>query len=202
MLYILGRIIDAEYSEGGRVELKALAVTVLGLLREGPMHPYEMFQVLRKRGDDQVIKVSPGALYHAVEKLEESGLVRIDRIERESNRPERTVYALEPSGERAATDWVISELSKVRNEYPVFPVALAVAPKLPWRTVRGAFEQRIKELHELRASRIERLNHAREADISEIFLLEDTYLLEVQTAQLNHMQRTIDLVESGALTWP
>ena len=47
-----------------------------------------------------------------------------------------------------------------------------------------------------------RLEQARTEGIDEILLLEDTYLLELQTAQINHMQRTIDLVDSGALTWP
>lgn len=184
------------------MELRPLAATVLGLLREGPMHPYEMFQTIKDRGDDQLVKVSPGSLYHAVEKLEEEGLVRVDRVERESNRPERTVYALEPAGDRAAREWVIAELSRARNEYPIFPVALAVAPKLPWSAVRAALEQRINQVQAACEARSRRLERVRATGLPEIYLLEDTYLLEVQAAQVKHMQRTMDLVESGALSWP
>lgn len=201
-MFIPRRIIRVEHDSQRRMKLTPLAVTVLGLLRERPMHPYEMAQVLKKRGDDHLVRISPGALYHTVEKLQERGLVRIDRVEQTNNRPERTIYAVEPAGEGAAREWVVSELSTVRSEYPVFPVALAVAPKLPWSAVRAAFQQRIAVLRDHVSGREVRLEQARTEGIDEILLLEDTYLLELQTAQINHMQRTIDLVDSGALTWP
>ena len=34
-----------------------LALAVLNLLHERPMHPYEMQQLMRERGHDQVIKL-------------------------------------------------------------------------------------------------------------------------------------------------
>lgn len=201
-MFIPRRIIRVEYDSQRRMKLTPLAVTVLGLLRERPMHPYEMAQILKKRGDDLLVRVSPGALYHTVEKLQDHGLVRIDRVEQTNNRPERTIYAVESAGERAAREWVVAELSTVRSEYPVFPVALAVAPKLPWSAVRAAFQQRIEVLRDQVSGREFRLDRARTEGIDEILLLEDTYVLELQAAQINHMQRTIDLVDSGALTWP
>ena len=49
--------------------LTPLALAVLRLLHERPMHPYEMHQLVRDRGTDFAIKVRAGSLYHAVERL-------------------------------------------------------------------------------------------------------------------------------------
>src|SRR5437868_2840544 len=40
--------------------LTPLAITVLALLNERPMHPYEMHQLLLARRVDRVVKVRPG----------------------------------------------------------------------------------------------------------------------------------------------
>ena len=59
-------------------ELMPLGIAALALLTERPMHPYEMYQILLLRKEDRIVKVRPGSLYHAVNKLEEGGLVRLD----------------------------------------------------------------------------------------------------------------------------
>ena len=76
--------------------LSPMAIAALGLLAERPMHPYEMYQLLLEREEDRVLKVRPGTLYHAVDRLARDGLVRPLHTEREGNRPERTTYAVTP----------------------------------------------------------------------------------------------------------
>ena len=49
--------------------LTPLAVSVLALLRERPMHPYEMYSLLIHRQAEYLVKVRPGSLYHTVERL-------------------------------------------------------------------------------------------------------------------------------------
>ena len=41
-------------------QLTSLGVSVLALLRERPMHGYEMFQTLVQRHADRIVKVRPG----------------------------------------------------------------------------------------------------------------------------------------------
>jgi DNA-binding PadR family transcriptional regulator len=57
-------------------QLTSLGITVLALLRERPMHGYEMFQTLIQRHADRIVKVRPGSLYHVVDRLTEVKLIR------------------------------------------------------------------------------------------------------------------------------
>ena len=54
----------------GDVSLTPLGITVLGLLSERTMHPYEMYQLAAARRGDQLVKIKPGSLYHTVTRLE------------------------------------------------------------------------------------------------------------------------------------
>jgi DNA-binding PadR family transcriptional regulator len=79
--------------------LTPLGVSVLALLRERPMHGYEMFQTLTTRRDHRIVKVRPGSLYHVVARLAEHGLIRPSGTGRAGNRPERTTFEItRPSG--------------------------------------------------------------------------------------------------------
>src|SRR5512142_2898145 len=78
--------------------LTPLALTVLRLLQERDMHPYEMQQVIRDRCIDHVVKVRAGSLYHTIERLHRSGLIQPMETGREGRRPERTVYAITEPG--------------------------------------------------------------------------------------------------------
>ena len=79
--------------------LTPLGVAALALLVERPMHPYEMYQTLVQRSEERVVKVRPGSLYHTVDRLAASGLVRATGTEREGNRPERTTYEITERGQ-------------------------------------------------------------------------------------------------------
>ena len=52
-----------------------LALAVLGLLQERPMHPYEMASTLRERHKDSSFKVNSGSLYDTVEALARHGWI-------------------------------------------------------------------------------------------------------------------------------
>ncbi|WP_375488990.1 PadR family transcriptional regulator [uncultured Mycobacterium sp.] len=56
--------------------LTPLGVAVLALLRDRPMHGYQMFQTLVDRQADRIVKVRPGSLYHVVDRLAEEKLIR------------------------------------------------------------------------------------------------------------------------------
>ena len=59
----------------GDVPLTPLGITVLGLLSERPMHPYEMYRLASVRRGDQLVKIKPGSLYHTVSILEKRELL-------------------------------------------------------------------------------------------------------------------------------
>ena len=76
-----------------------LALAVLGLLYEAPMHPYRMQQLIKERGKDEVINVRERAsIYQAIDRLQREGLVTVVQTARDEKRPERTVYQLTEEG--------------------------------------------------------------------------------------------------------
>ena len=75
-----------------------LALAVLVLLYERPMHPYEMSTTLRERRKEDSIKLNYGSLYSVVASLQKPGLIEARETLREGNRPERTIYAISEPG--------------------------------------------------------------------------------------------------------
>ena len=80
-----------------------LALAILTLLGERPMHPYEIATLLRERGKAGSIKINWGSLYTVVQNLEKHGFVEAAGTARSGRRPERTVYAITKAG-RAELD--------------------------------------------------------------------------------------------------
>src|SRR5438876_9967919 len=83
-----------------------LALAVMNLLMERPMHPYEMKSTMKERGHDQVIRLKGGSIYDTVERLEAGGFIKSQETSREGRRPERTVYSITEAGREEFTGWL------------------------------------------------------------------------------------------------
>src|SRR5690349_4520940 len=83
-----------------------LALAVLGLLLERPMHPHGIAATLRERNLDQAFKVTTGSLYDVVRSLERMGWISARETVRVGGRPERTVYAHTPEGRDQFVAWL------------------------------------------------------------------------------------------------
>lgn len=106
------------------LELSPLALSILELLDERPMHPYELAATMRDRHHDEFIRLNFGSLYHTVEALERDGwIVPVER-EKEGRRPERTVYALTDVGRALLLRLVGEILAVPRREYLYFSAGL------------------------------------------------------------------------------
>src|SRR6187402_2714128 len=72
-----------------------LGMVLLALLMDGPMHPYRMQQMIKERGQDQLVNVAQrNSVYQALDRLVRDGLARAGGTTRDSGRPERTVYEI------------------------------------------------------------------------------------------------------------
>ena len=60
-----------------------LALSLLTLLTERPMYPYEMASMLRARGKDNAIKINWGSFYTVVQNLEKYGFIEAVEVARE-----------------------------------------------------------------------------------------------------------------------
>jgi DNA-binding PadR family transcriptional regulator len=119
-----------------------LALAVLSLLAEKPMHPYEMSSTLRERAKEQSIKLNYGSLYSVVDSLVRHKLIDVQETVREGRRPERTVYAITDAGRIEFTDWLSELLAVPVKEYLQFEAALSLMPTLPPNQVTRLLEVR------------------------------------------------------------
>jgi DNA-binding PadR family transcriptional regulator len=81
-----------------------MALSLLSLLTERPMYPYEMASKLREYGKDQAIKINWGSLYTVVQNLEKHGFIEAVEVAREGRQPERTTYGITEAGRAELKD--------------------------------------------------------------------------------------------------
>src|SRR6202023_2975952 len=100
-----------------------LALSLLTLLTQRPMYPYEMAATLRERGKDNAIKINWGSLYTVVQNLEKYGFIEAIEVVREGRQPERTTYQITGAGRAELTDWLRELLSVPEREHTRFEAA-------------------------------------------------------------------------------
>ncbi|TWP49606.1 PadR family transcriptional regulator [Lentzea tibetensis] len=108
-----------------------LALAVLALLWERPMHPYELAATMRERHQENVIKLNYGSLYTVVDGLAKAELIRHVEFSREGKRPERSVYALTPEGRAELDSWLRELIAVPAREYPQFEAGISMVGLLP-----------------------------------------------------------------------
>ncbi|WP_220446387.1 PadR family transcriptional regulator [Micromonospora chalcea] len=181
------------------VRRSPLAMMVLALLVEEPMHAYRMQQLIREREKQDVVNVAQrNSIYQTIERLRRDELIRVAETRREEGRPERIVYALTPAGRRTLDGWLAEALATPAREFPEFPAALSFLPILPPEEAARRLDQR--------ADAIEARLREREAALAgvrlpRLFLIEDEYQLTVLRAELDWVRRLVADLRSGTLTW-
>lgn len=182
-------------------DLTPLAISVLALLKERPMHAYEMYQLLISRQNDRVVKVRPGSLYHTVERLAGQNHVRAIGTERAGNRPERTTYELTAEGSEALTRRVESGIEKYVYEYPLFPVVLSEAHNLDTDDAVLRFRRRVEDLERWLADLDTAIAAARTAEVHEPYWLGGAYIRSQIAAEHDWLTTIIERIESKDLEW-
>ena len=182
-------------------DLTPLAIAVLALLEERPMHAYEMYQLLISRHNDRIVKVRPGSLYHTVERLAGQNLVRATGTERAGNRPERTTYEITPEGSEALTRRVESGIEKYVYEYPLFPVVLSEAHNLDAEDAVLRFRRRVEDLDRWLADLDEVVGAARAAKVYEPYWIGGAYVRSQIAAERDWLATVIERIESKDLEW-
>lgn len=184
------------------MSLTPLAISVLALLNERPMHPYEMVQTLLERHEDRIVKVRPGSLYHTVERLAAGDLVQATGTERAGNRPERTTYTITAGGQRALNDRLSELLGSPANEYPAFPVALSEAHNIERAAVLELLSSRVTQLQQLIDEVDALIGSARAREVPEAYWVTADYLRAMHATERDWIAHLIDRIESKDLSWP
>jgi DNA-binding PadR family transcriptional regulator len=177
-----------------------IALAVLAMLFEAPMHPYRMQRLIKERGKDEVINVTQRAsLYQTIQRLEREGLITAQQTIRDDKRPERTVYEITASGRTLALEWLRQILSTPAAEYPEFPAAISFLPLLSPQDALRQFEVRAQSIEEKLGRMDEGLKQA--AQVPRLFLLEYEYLRAAQVTELAWVKAVIEDLRAGRLTW-
>ncbi len=179
-----------------------LLLTILSLLAERPMHPYEIHRWTRYRCLDRVVKVTAGSLYHAVERLHRGGLIRPLETEREGRRPERTIYAITEGGRDRLREMLERLLAEPVPTYSSFAAALSVMHHLPPETVASLLRRRTLVLESHLAAQDRLVANLLEGGLPRSSLVEVEYEQALRRAELEWVQRLIDDLEAGRLPWP
>ena len=178
-----------------------LALAVLVLLYERPMHPYEMATTMRERGKEQSIRLNYGSLYTVIEQLLRANFIAVRETVREGKRPEKTIYALTPSGEAEMLEWMRELVSSPAKEYPQFEAALSLLPVLPPEEVVQLLEIRLGLLKKTIEGFDENDRICREMQLPRLFSLETEYYKALTLAEYEYTKDLLSDIrrDSGGL---
>lgn len=174
-----------------------LALAVLALVFERPMHPYEMATTMRERRKEESIKLNYGSLYSVVQSLEKRGLIAVDEVIKDGRRPERTVYTITSAGSLELEDWLSELIAKPVPEYTSFEAGLSLLGVLsPDEALRRLDERRLnlevllqttKAIHEL----------ATKEGLARMHLIESEYVQVLRRAELAWVSGLIEEIREG-----
>ena len=183
------------------VDLSPLALSILELLNERPMHPYELAATMRARHHDEFIRLNFGSLYHTVEVLERNGWVVSAEREKEGRRPERTVYRLTEAGRRVLLQVVGEIVSQPRREYLHFSAGLMFMHHLERKAAVQRLEQRSQALRDTitKLSRI--LSELLDNGHTRLTLIELEHKIALLEAERAWVEKIAREIADGKLEW-
>ncbi|MFC5065343.1 PadR family transcriptional regulator [Actinomycetospora atypica] len=179
-----------------------LALAVLALAVEEPMHPYRMQQLIRERGKDKVVNVGQRSqLYKTIDRLTRDGLLEVRTTERPATRPERTVYAATEAGHETAITWTLDMLTAPRHDFGEFTAALAYLALITPDIARDALELRLADRRAERdrvRDELERVG----PHVPRFFLVEAEYALAHLETDVAWIEGLLGDLDDRTLRWP
>jgi DNA-binding PadR family transcriptional regulator len=174
-----------------------LALAVLALLFERPMHPYEMGVILKQRHKEESIKLRYGSLYTVIDLLLKRGLIVAKEIARDGRRPERTVYDITAAGRDELRTWMVDLVGEPVKEYPRFEAALCLLPVLLPDEALALLRQRLKLIEQNVAVLARQMEEVSRQKLPPLFLVETEYRLALIEAEQHFVAGLIGRIETG-----
>jgi DNA-binding PadR family transcriptional regulator len=174
-----------------------LALAVLALLFERPMHPYEMGLLLKQRHKEDSIKLRYGSLYTVIELLLARGFIAARQTVRDGKRPERTIYEITAAGRDELHDWMADLVAEPVKEFPQFEAALCLLPVLPPDEALALLRQRSKRIEQTAAGLAGQIAGISAQNFPGLFLVETEYRLALLKAEEAFLGELIRRIENG-----
>jgi DNA-binding PadR family transcriptional regulator len=173
-----------------------LALTLLNMLTQRPMYPYEMASTLRGRGKDNAIKINWGSFYTVVQNLEKYGFIEAIEVAREGRQPERTTYQITDAGREEVKDWLRELLSVPEREHTSFEAALGESAAVPPDELIGLLQQRLAALEKANG-RLQAELATLETELPRLFVIESEYYLAQRRAEEEWVRGLLKEFTSG-----
>lgn len=177
-----------------------LALVVLALLVEEPMHPYKMRVQMQARAKE-FLGINLGSLYHAMERLQQQGLIEVVGTDRDGRRPERTVYQATEAGRAELRPWVRDLLLDVGSDLPPAVGALAHIGIMSAEDCHPLICERIRLLQEQIDECDRGMAHARNEGVPRLYLLEVEYGRAIKVGERDWLLSLAGEISRGEMTW-
>jgi DNA-binding PadR family transcriptional regulator len=174
-----------------------LALAVLALLFERPMHPYEMGLILKQRHKEESIKLRYGSLYTVIDLLLRRGFILARETAREGKRPERTVYEITAAGRDELHNRMADLISAPIKEYPQFEAALCLLPVLPPDEALTLLRRRSELIDEAATTLARHIDELGRSSLPPLFLIETEYRLALIKAEQHFVADLVRRIEGG-----
>jgi DNA-binding PadR family transcriptional regulator len=173
-----------------------MALSLLSLLMERPMYPYEMASKLREYGKDQAIKINWGSLYTVVQNLEKNGFIEAVEVAREGRQPERTTYRISESGQAELKDWLRELIGVPEREYTRLEAALGESSQLGPDELIGLLRQRLEALDKAN-EQFQATLDTTVGQVPRLFLIEGEYHLALRRAEAEWVRGLLKELTDG-----
>ena len=183
------------------IDVSPLALSILQLLDERPMHPYELAATMRERHQDEFIRLNFGSLYHTVDGLERNGWIVSAEREKEGRRPERTIYRLTDSGREVLIQVVGDILAQPRREYPHFAAGLMFMHHLDAGQATAHLQARATALAATIAKLSRILEELQSHGLQRLALIELEHKIAMLEAERKWVLKIANEIADGRLEW-
>jgi DNA-binding PadR family transcriptional regulator len=175
-------------------------LTVLGLLAYEPLHPYEMARRMREWHIEEFTGSRRSALYHAVSRLLQAGLIEEVQRGRQGARPERTTYAISAAGREHLLALLREIIATTERELPGFAAGLTFLSRLEPADAAAQLERRAARLRE-ELDALESAQADLPSDLPRVYAIELEYTIAMRRAELQWVEAVAADARDGSLTW-
>lgn len=120
-------------------------LVILGLLRERPLHGYEIKHIIEEHMGDWT-SIAFGSIYFALGKLTEEGFIEKIATEQEGGRPSRSIFQITEAGREEFLRLLRQVWSELERHYYTIDIGLFFMEALPIEEVKSYLRGRVTQL--------------------------------------------------------
>jgi PadR family transcriptional regulator AphA len=141
---------------------------ILGLLKDHPMHGYELFQYFQDGTLGQIVHLEMSQMYAFLKKLERLQYISA-QLEQQGIRPPRKIFQLTEKGQEVFFSWLVLPVEKPRDIRILFLIKLYFIQRLLPQQTAYLVQQQIQACQHFLAHLEAQQQHSSKADDDTFF---------------------------------